>query len=201
MRKTGKSRAVVLVPTAMAALGLATVAGCAPQDPTMHSEPVSTQSAAGVVAEAQASSCPSTVPHTLTSNAAGLSTQLEPIVATRLLLCVYATPDTAQSVQPGGSDESAAPESSGAPASATITDASAISTMRNALNALTAPPTTPVNCPNDNGSSVLGVFSNGQQEVEVLMTTSGCPEASNGQRTGWVGASDFGNILGALLKG
>lgn len=201
MSRVGTKRYAV-VPTAVAALALgAAVAGCQEQNPTAQTETVSTAGAAAVIAAAQASNCPSTAPKTLTSNAAGLGTRLQPIDATRLLLCVYAASDSVQPVQSSGSEDSAAPASSGASHSDTITEETTIGTLSDALNALTAPPTRAVNCPNDIGSAVLGIFTNGQQEVEVLMTTSGCPEASNGQKTGWVGASDFGNVLAAVLKG
>lgn len=200
MKKTGTNRAAT-VSTAFVAVALtAAVAGCAKQE-NVQTETVTTASATAAVVAAQTSICPAAAPKTLTSNAPGLGARLEPIDATRVLLCVYASPDAAQSVQPGGPEESAAPASSGSAAHITLTDASVINTLSNALNALTTPPTTPVNCPNDNGSEVLGIFTNGQQEVEVLMTTSGCPEAANGQKTGWVGASDFGDILAAVLKG
>lgn len=203
--KTKRSTAVSVATAAVAAVALgAAVTGCQEQNAGAQSETVSTASAAAVIAAAQASNCPSVAPQTLTSNATGLGGELEPIDATRLLLCVYAGRDavqSVQSVQPSGSGQSAAPASSAVINSATVTDAGAINTLRNALNALTVPPTQRVNCPNDIGSAVLGIFTNGQQEVEVLMTTSGCPKASNGQKTGWVGASDFGDVLAAVLKG
>lgn len=201
MGRVGTKR-YALASAAVGTLALAAaVAGCEEQSPTARTETVSTAGAAAVIAAAQASNCPGTAPKTLTSDAPGLGAKLEPIDATRVLLCVYAGPDTVVAVQSDGSGESAAPASSGASGSATVTDATTIGALGNALNALAPPPTRPVNCPNDIGSEVLGIFTNGQQEVEVLITTSGCPEASNGQKTGWVGASDFGNILAAVLKG
>lgn len=201
MGKAGTKRCAVVSAAAGTLVLAAAVAGCQEQNPTGQTETVSTAGAAAVVVAAQASNCPSAAPKALTSNVAGLGAKLQPVDATRVLLCVYAEPGTAVSVQPGDSEESAAPASSGTPSSATITDATTIGTLSDALNALTPPPTRPVNCPNDTGSEVLGIFTNGQQEVEVLITTSGCPEASNGQKTGWVGASDFGGILAAVLKG
>lgn len=191
---------------AIAAAGLLT--GCASQKVTVQNETVSTASAAAALAAAQNSTCPDTPPQSLTSNVSGLSTKLEPLDATRVLLCVYGSrlqPATDGSGSSSGSGDSGSSDSASAsapaPTAVTLTNKSVISSLQNALNALTAPPTARVNCPADFGTSVLGIFTDGQQVTEILMTTSGCPEASNGQKTGWVGASDFGAILSAAIKG
>jgi hypothetical protein len=185
------------------------VSGCTSQKLSPQTETVSTSNAAAAAAAsaAQNSSCPADKPTSLASNVSGLTTQLEPLDATRVLLCVYASQlnivssagDTSSS-DTGSSDSSSASASSAAPRAVTLTDASVISTLRSGLNALTAPPSAPVNCPNDTGAAVLGIFTNGSQETEVLMTTTGCAEVSNGQKTGWVGSSDFGSVLSAVLK-
>jgi hypothetical protein len=176
------------------------VSGCASQKVNAQTETVSTASAAAAASAAQTSTCPAAIPKTLSSNVSGLNTQLEPVDATKVLLCVY--PSRLNVVaSSGSSDTSSASATPAAPTAVTLTDSGVISSLRGGLNALAAPPTTPVNCPNDTGGAVLGIFTNGTQETEVLMTTSGCPEASNGQKTGWVGASDFGSILSAVLKG
>jgi hypothetical protein len=168
----------------------------------VQNETVSTASASAALAAVQSSTCPATAPQALTSNVSGLATQLEPLAATRVLLCVYPAPmaGTSDSSDSSSSDDSAS-ASAPAPTAATLTDAAAISSLQNGLNKLATPPTAPVNCPNDTGAVVLGIFTDGQQVTEVLMTTTGCPEASNGQKTGWVGGSDFGTILSGVLKG
>jgi hypothetical protein len=145
-----------------------------------------------VAAAANSASCPSTQPQSLTSNVSGLATELEPLAATKVLLCVY-------SPQTDSADAGSASASS-SPTAVTITQALAISSLQNGLNALTAPPTQPVNCPNDTGAAVLGIFTDGQQVTEVLMSTTGCPQATNGEKNGWVGGSDFISILSGLLK-
>lgn len=190
---------------AVAAAAATTLAGCASQKVDVQNETVSTASAgvAAALSAVQDGTCPDTPPTSLASNAAGLSGQLEPLAATRALLCVYPpkfqTADQSSDSSSDSSDSaSAAPP---APTAVTLTDAGVISSLRNSLNALAAPPTTPVHCPNDTGAVVLGVFADGQSVTEVLMTTTGCPEASNGQKTGWVGASDFVSILNGLVKG
>jgi hypothetical protein len=58
-----------------------------------------------------------------------------------------------------------------------------------------------VSCPMDTGTDVLGIFTAGTQETEVLMQTSGCPLVGNGQKTGWVGETDFLSILSSVLGG
>jgi hypothetical protein len=196
MGKAGTKRAATVSGAVAAVVLTAALAGCARQVLVARTETVSTANtaAAAAVAAARASDCPGTRPRTLTSNAPGLAAQLEPIDATRVLLCVYAS----LSAQPGGPERSASP---GASAEAVVTDVREINTLRDALNALAVPPARPVNCPNDNGSTVLGTFTNGRREVEVLMKTSGCLQATNGRKTGWVGASDFADVLAAVLKG
>jgi hypothetical protein len=183
-----------------AAVATALVSGCASQKLGAQTETVSTASASAAASAAESSTCPATAPQTLASNVSGLSTQLVPFSATKVLLCVYPSRLNLGSSS-GASDTSSGSASPGAPTAVTLTNAGVISSLENGLNALAAPPTTPVNCPNDNGSEVLGIFTNGSQESEVLMKTSGCPEATNGHKTGWVGASDFGSILSAVLKG
>jgi hypothetical protein len=190
-------RRAARVATALTAAALAaTVAGCASKNPNVQPESVSTASAAGAAAQAQGSTCPSTVPKTLSANVAGLGTKLQPLHATKVLLCVYlGHPEEMSSDSPS-------PAAAGSVSThLTLTDAGVISALTGALNALGVPPTTPMNCPNDTGGSVLAIFTAGQQEVEVLMTTSGCQQATNGQKTGWVGASNFAQVLAAALKG
>jgi hypothetical protein len=189
---------------AAAAVAVAAVSGCASQKLNTQTATVSTASAAAAVVAVQNSTCPATVPQTLASNVSGLSTQLEPLQATKVLLCVY--PSHLNDSSGSSSSDSSSPGSGGsasppAPKAVTLTDSMVISSLRNALNALATPPTSRVNCPNDTGSAVLGIFVNGQQATEILMTTSGCPTATNGQKTGWVGASDFVAVLTAALKG
>lgn len=191
-RRRAAGAATVLTAVALAAA----LTGCASKTMNVQPESESTASAASAVAQAQGSSCPGAAPKTLSANVAGLSTKLQPLDATKVLLCVYL----------GRSAEvSSASPTPAAPASAsthlTLTDAAVVSSLSDALNALGVPPTTPVNCPNDTGGSVLAIFTAGQQEVEVLMTTSGCEQATNGQKTGWVGASNFAQVLAAALKG
>lgn len=118
-----------------------------------------------------------------------------------MLLCVYSPAASSSSSSSSDSSSDSSSASTAAPKAITLTGSAAIGSLRDALNALSAPPTTPVHCPADFGTSVLGVFSDGQQVTEVLMTTSGCPEASNGQKTGWVGACDFAAVLAAAIKG
>jgi hypothetical protein len=184
---------------AAAAVAAAAVSGCASQKLNTQTATVSTASAAAAVVAVQNSTCPATVPQTLASNVSGLSTQLEPLQATKVLLCVYPSHlNDSSGSSSSGSGDSASPS---APKGVTLTDPTVISSLRNALNALATPPTSRVNCPNDTGSAVLGIFVNGQQATEILMTTSGCPVATNGQKTGWVGASDFAAVLSAALKG
>ena len=198
-----------VVAAAVAAAAAATLAGCASQKVDVQNETVSTASAgvAAALSAVQDGTCPDTPPTSLASNAAGLSGQLEPLAATRALLCVYppkfqTADQSSDSSSDSGSDSSdSASAAPPAPTAVTLTDAGVISSLRNSLNALAAPPTTPVHCPNDTGAVVLGVFTDGQSVTEVLMTTTGCPEASNGQKTGWVGASDFVSILNGLVKG
>jgi hypothetical protein len=191
---------------AAAAVAMSVVSGCASQTLSPQTETVSTSNAAAAAAisAAQNSACPADKPASLASNVSGLSTQLVPLNATRVLLCVYASQlnvlSSAGSSDSSSSDSSSASASSAAPRAVTLTDASAISTLRSGLNALAAPPSKPVNCPNDTGAAVLGIFTDGSQVTEVLMTTTGCPEVSNGQKTGWVGSSDFSSVLSAVLK-
>jgi hypothetical protein len=210
-RKARTPYAVGAGALAAAAVAMTVVSGCASQKLSPQTETVSTSNAAAAAAvvAAQTSSCPADKPTSLASNVSGLTTQLEPLDATRVLLCVYASQlnivssagaSDSTSSDTGSSDSSSASASSAAPRAVTLTDASAISTLRSGLNALAAPPSTPVNCPNDTGAAVLGIFTNGSQETEVLMTTTGCPEVSNGQKTGWVGSSDFGSVLSAVLR-
>jgi hypothetical protein len=199
---------------AVTAAGAVTLSGCASQTLKAQDETVATAGAgvAAALAAVQTSTCPATAPQALASNVGGLRTRLEPLDATKLLLCVYPprTGDDGGSQSSSGaagasgsSGASGASDSSSAagPTAVTIDNVPVISSLQNALNALAAPPTEPVNCPNDTGAAVLGIFANGQQVTEVLMTTTGCPEATNGQKTGWVGASDFGAILSGALKG
>ena len=182
---------------ALAVTAAITVAatGCTSQRITPQTETVSTAGAAAVAAAANSASCPSTQPQSLTSNVSGLATELEPLAATKVLLCVY-SPQT-DSADAGSTSASSA---SSAPTAVTVTQALAISSLQNGLNALTAPPTQPVNCPNDTGAAVLGIFTDGQQVTEVLMSTTGCPQATNGEKDGWVGGSNFISILSGLLK-
>ena len=194
----GNRRRAAGAATALGAVALAAaLTGCASKDVVAPAEPVSTAGASSAAAQAQGSSCPNTVPQTLSSNVGGLATQLQPLAATRALLCVYLGHSAEIS------SASPTPTAGGASISThlTLTDPSAISNLSNALNALGVPPTTPENCPNDTGASVLAIFTAGRQEVEVLMTTSGCQQATNGQKTGWVGASNFAQVLSAVLKG
>lgn len=179
---------------ALAVTAAITVAatGCTSQRINPQTETVSSAGASAVAAAANSASCPSTQPQSLTSNVSGLATQLEPLAATKVLLCVY-SPQTASA------DAGSASASSG-PTAVTITQALAISSLQNGLNALTAPPTRAVNCPDDTGAAVLGIFTAGQQVTEVLMSTTGCPQATNGAKDGWVGSSDFISILSGLLK-
>ena len=186
---------------AVAAAAAATLAGCASQKVDVQNETVSTASAgvAAALSDVQDGTCPDTPPKSLASDAAGLSSRLEPLAATKVLLCVY--PPKFQSAGQSSDSSDSASASPPAPTAVTLTDAGVIGSLRNGLNALTAPPTARVNCPNDTGAVVLGIFTDGQSVTEVLMTTTGCPEASNGQKTGWVGASDFVGILNGLVKG
>lgn len=208
VRRTGTAALAATAVTALAAMA----SGCASQQINVQHETVSTASAAAALAEAQDAACPSTPPTSLISNVSGLRTKLEPLAATKVLLCVYGAravetvPSTSDSSNadssPAGDVASATDSSStAAPTPVTLTNADAIHSLQNALNALATPPTTRVNCPMDVGSAVLGIFTDGQQVTEVLMTTSGCPTATNGQKVGWVGASDFQQILSAALKG
>lgn len=180
---------------ALAVTAAITVAatGCASQRLNPQTETVSTVGASAAAAAANSATCPSTAPQSLTSNVSGLSAQLEPLAATKVLLCVYA-PQT-------DSPSAAGASTSAAPTAVTITQSLVISSLQNGLNALAAPPTQPVNCPLDTGSVVLGIFTDGQQETEVLMHTTGCPTATNGEKVGWVGGSDFISILSGVLKG
>jgi hypothetical protein len=189
---------------AVAAAATATLAGCASQKVDVQNETVSTAgaAAASAMSDVQDGTCPDTPPTSLASDAAGLGGQLEPLAATKALLCVYPPKfqSAGESSASGDSGESAS-ASPPAPTAVKLTDAAVVSSLRNGLNALTAPPTAPVNCPNDTGAVVLGIFTDGQSVTEVLMTTTGCPEASNGVKTGWVGSSDFIGILTGLVKG
>lgn len=193
----GKRSRAAGVATVLTAVALAaTLTGCASKNGTVQPESVSTMGASSAAAQAQGSTCPNTVPKTLSSNVDGLATQLQPLAATKALLCVYL----------GHYDQvsSASPTPAGAATVSThltLTDPSAISSLSSALNALGVPPSAPENCPNDTGGAVLAIFTAGRQEVEVLMTTSGCQQATNGQKTGWVGASNFAEVLAAVLKG
>lgn len=179
---------------ALAVTAAITVAatGCTSQRINPQNVAVASAGASAVAAAANSASCPSTQPQSLTSNVSGLATELEPLAATKVLLCVY-------SPQTDSADAGSASASS-SPTAVTITQALAISSLQNGLNALTAPPTQPVNCPNDTGAAVLGIFTDGQQVTEVLMSTTGCPQATNGEKNGWVGGSDFISILSGLLK-
>lgn len=179
-----------------AALTLA-LYGCASQRITPLDVTVSTGGVQQALTEAQSGTCPGTAPQTLASNVGGLFTQLEPLNATRVLLCVYPTQSSDPADSSGQSEGASAPPT---PSSVTVTQTGAISGLQNALNALAAPPTAPVNCPLDTGASVLGIFTSGSQVTEVLIKTSGCPLVTDGPKVGWVGASDFISILSALLK-
>jgi hypothetical protein len=183
---------------ALAVTAAITVAasGCTSQRINPQTETVSTVGASAAAAAANSATCPSTSPQSLTSNVSGLSTELEPLAATKVLLCVYPPQTTLPS---SGSDSSASSPAS--PTAVTITQSLVISSLQNGLNALTAPPTRPISCPNDTGGVVLGIFTDGQQETEVLMHTTGCPTATNGEKIGWVGSSDFISILSGVLKG
>jgi len=178
------------------ALGASAISGCASQRLQNSSATVSTAGASAAAAAVQTDTCPGTAPQQLSSNVSGLSTQLEPLTATRVLLCVYPAADPAES---GGPASSAA--SPKAPTAIVLSQPGQISTLRNALNALTPPPTRPVSCPMDTGTSILGIFTAGAQETEVLMQTSGCPLVGNGEKTGWVGETDFLGILSSVLGG
>jgi hypothetical protein len=192
-----RRRRTVGAATALTAAALAAaLTGCASKNENVQPEAVSTASAASAVAQAQGASCPGTVPKTLASNVAGLSTKLQPLDATKVLLCVYLG-RTAEVSSASPTPAAAASAST----HLTLTDAAVISSLSDALNALGVPPTRPMSCPNDTGGSVLAIFTAGQQEVEVLITTSGCQQATNGQKTGWVGASNFAQVLAAALKG
>lgn len=178
------------------ALGASAISGCASQRLQNSTTTVSTAGASAAAAAVQTNTCPGTAPQQLSSNVSGLSTQLEPLTATQVLLCVYPAAD------PSGSDGSAsAAASPKAPTAIVLSKPEQISTLQNALNALTPPPTQPVSCPMDTGTSILGIFTAGPQETEVLMQTSGCPLVGNGQRTGWVGQTDFLGLLSSILGG
>jgi hypothetical protein len=179
---------------ALAVTAAITVAasGCTSQRITPQNVTVASAGASAVAAAVNSATCPSTQPQSLTSNVSGLATELEPLAATKVLLCVY-------SPQTDSADAGSASAPS-APTAVTLTQALAISSLQNGLNALTAPPTQRVNCPNDTGAAVLGIFTDGQQVTEVLMSTTGCPQATNGEKNGWVGGSDFISILSGLLK-
>lgn len=179
---------------ALAVTAAITVAagGCTSQRITPQNVTVASAGASAVAAAVNSATCPSTQPQSLTSNVSGLATELEPLAATKVLLCVY-SPQT-------DSADSGSASAPSAPTAVTLTQALAISSLQNGLNALTAPPTQRVNCPNDTGAAVLGIFTDGQQVTEVLMSTTGCPQATNGEKNGWVGGSDFISILSGLLK-
>lgn len=184
------------------ALGATALSGCASQRLQNSPATVSTEGASAAAVAAQSSTCPSTAPQDLSSNVSGLAEQLEPLAATRVLLCVYPATDSSAS---GGADGSQSPDGSAAgpkaPTSIVLSKPDQISTLQKALNALTPPPTQPVSCPMDSGGSILGIFTAGSQETEVLMQTSGCPLVGNGQKTGWVGQTDFLGVLSSLLGG
>jgi hypothetical protein len=178
------------------ALGASAVAGCSSQRLQSSTATVSTAGASAAAAAAQDTTCPGTAPQTLSSNVDGLAEQLVPLTATKVLLCLYPAAD------PSASDSAAGASASPKAPTAIVLDKSAqITTLTNALNALTPPPTAKVSCPMDSGTDVLGIFTAGTQETEVLMQTSGCPLVGNGQKTGWVGQTDFLSILSSVLSG
>ncbi|WP_034269885.1 hypothetical protein [Actinospica robiniae] len=190
------------------ALGASAVSGCAAQRLQSSSATVSTAGASAAADDAQSSTCPGTAPQNLSSNVSGLADQLEPLAATRVLLCVYpaaASPASDDSGSPGGLESpggSASPAASPhAPTAIVLSKSDQIGTLQKALNALTPPPTQPVSCPMDSGGSILGIFTAGSQETEVLMQLSGCPLVGNGQKTGWVGQTDFISVLSSMLGG
>ncbi|MBR7838100.1 hypothetical protein KDL01_32810 [Actinospica durhamensis] len=204
------------------ALGASTLAGCASQRLQNSPATVSTAGASAAAADALSTTCPSTAPTNLSSNASGLAAQLEPLTATRVLLCVYpaaspsesatdesptANPTAVPAVSTPATSTAAASSaasptaSAKAPTAIVLTKTDQIDSLQRALNALTPPPTQPVSCPMDTGSSVLVIFTAGAQETEVLIQTSGCPLAANGQKTGWVGQTDFLSILSSLVGG
>lgn len=186
---------------AVLALGASTLTGCASQRLQNSSATVSTAGASAAAVDAQTDTCPGTAPQNLSSNVGGLAEQLEPLAATRVLLCVYPAADTAASGSDSPDDSDSPAASPKAPTAIVLSKPEQISTLQKALNALTPPPTQPVSCPMDTGGSILGIFTAGSQETEVLMQTSGCPLVGNGQKTGWVGQTDFLGVLTSLLGG
>ncbi len=178
------------------ALGAGMIAGCTTQEVQGSPETVSTAGAAQAAADVQSRACPSTAPTALSSNVDGLDTQLEPLTATKVLLCVYPAAGPSDAVSGSADTAAASPKP---PTSIVLTNSGQINGLQRALNSLAPPPTTPVSCPMDSGTSVLGIFTAGTQETEVLVQTSGCPLAGNGAKTGWVGESDVLGLLSSVV--
>lgn len=129
--------------------------------------------------------CPAASPAHAAGDVSG-SGSLEPLVPKRLLLCGYST------VHLNGRPRTAT-------AHALVTDTATLTRIRTSLNKLGPPPGGTVNCPNDTGSHVLEIFTDGAHEVELVQTMSGCEEVSDGSRVGWVGTSDLRAAVMELL--
>lgn len=183
-------RNVMVALAAVGALGAVAACGSERAVSTGAAAATSGASSAAAAAAADSGTCPATAPKTLQADVSDLTTTLEPLAATKVVLCAY----------PGLNASPSAKGGSTAPTPVVLTNPVLIRSLQGALNGLSAPPSGGEFCPNDDGAAVLGTFVSGSQEVQVLMHTSGCRVVTNGVKTGWVGASDLLSVLGSAIK-
>ncbi|MBR7832941.1 hypothetical protein KDL01_06690 [Actinospica durhamensis] len=159
--------------------------------PTRMSSPTQTTRAVDVAAALKAvdtGTCPAKPPAREASDVTATADSLEPLAATRLLLCGYV--ETVKAGKAGKNVVSTSVWSS------LVTDPATLANLRGELNGLGGWGSGTSSCPPQSLGGALGIFTDdGKDVVELWDNVTGCAGVDNGLLDARVGTSDVNNEI------